>query len=91
MALLNGNTELTRELSDYRYSEVNKQLNDLVASVKGEIPAQITYSVHSVRSLGEAAYYLGISKEEIEKDDRYREFRDVHWSSNTFKAVISFS
>jgi lipoprotein len=91
MALLNGNTELTRELSDYRYSEVNKQLNDLVASVKGEIPAQITYSVHSVRSLGEAAYYLGISKEEIEKDDRYREFRDVRWSSNTFKAVISFS
>ena len=91
MALLNGNTELTRGLSDYRYSEVNKQLNDLVASVNNEIPAQISYSVHTVRTLGEAAYYLGISKDELEKDERYREFRDVRWSSNTFKAVINFS
>lgn len=91
MAVINGAKNLSCTLRDYHYSAVNKELNELVASVGTDLPAQISYSVHSVRTLGEAAYYLGISQEELERNEKYKEFRDVHWQDNTFKAVINFS
>lgn len=91
MAVINGSKNLSCTLRDYHYSAVNKELNELVASVGSDLPAQISYSVHSVRTLGEAAYYLGISQEELERSDKYKEFRNVHWQDNTFKAVVNFS
>lgn len=91
MAVVNGSKGLTRQITDYRFSEVNKQLNELVASNTEELPANLEYSIKTVRTLGEAAYYLRIPEQELKSGEKYKEFRSVHWQENTLKAVITFS
>lgn len=91
MAVLNGNTNLTRDITNHSYAEVNKQLNDIVASVKDDLPANLTYSINTVRTLGEAAYYLRIPEEELRDGKKYKEFQSIRWTENTLKAVITFS
>ena len=91
MAVVNGASNLSRQISDYRFSEVTKKLNELIASSEGKFPANLSYNVHAVRTLGEAAYYLRIPENELRGDKRYKAFQDVKWDTNTFKAVISFS
>ena len=56
MAVLNGSSSLTREITSHRYSEINRVLNELVASNKDALPANFTYSLHTVQTIGEAAY-----------------------------------
>lgn len=91
MAVVNGASNLSRQITDYRFSEVTKTLNELIASSQGAFPANLSYSVHAVRTLGEASYYLRIPEKQLREDKRYKAFQNVKWDINTFKAVISFS
>lgn len=91
MAVLNGSSSLTREITSYRYSEINRVLNELVASNKDALPANFTYSLHTVQTIGEAAYYLNIPKDELMRDDRYKIFRKINWSNGHYKSVLTFS
>lgn len=91
MAVLNGSSSLTREITSYRYSEINRVLNELVASNKDALPANFTYSLHTVQTIGEAAYYLNIPEDELMRDDRYKIFRKINWSNGHYKSVLTFS
>lgn len=91
LAVVNGDKDLSRTLTDYSYSEVIKQINDLIGSRREEFPADLTYSIHTVRTLAEASYHLRIPEDQLKHDDRYRAFKDISWQKNTFKAVINFS
>lgn len=90
MAVVNGSRDLTRELTDFRFSEVTKQINSLVAANEGELPANLEYSIHTVRTLGEAAYYLRVPQSELENGKKYKEFRAVRWTDNTLKFILTF-
>ena len=45
MAVVNGASNLSRQITDYRFSEVTKTLNELIASSQGAFPANLSYSV----------------------------------------------
>jgi len=91
MAVLNGSDNLTREITDYRFSEVNKKLNELVVSCKDELPANFTYTINTVQTIGEAAYHLRIPEDELKRDDRYKIFRNIDWTNGRYKSVLTFS
>ena len=77
LAIVNGDKDLSRTLTDYSYSEVIKQINDLIGSRQEEFPADLTYSIHTVRTLAEASYHLRIPEDQLKHDDRYRAFKDI--------------
>lgn len=87
LAVVNGQTDLVEEVSSFDKSSVYEALNSLIKKNKGGLPADLTFSSHSVRSESEMAYFMGVTRDEYNQNYR-SSFSGVRWGENTYKMLV---